>query len=611
MFGVSPTAGHLLNLLLFLLGTWMVFRLVLPLVRGDAWVAGAGAALYAVHPATAEAVAYVASRGDLIALLGMFLSLWVFERDGGARTVLGLASAAVAAMAAPWAVALPVILVLRDAALRSVGAGPRPSSTTIRFAGGVLVALGFLVLRAGVLPDAPLQGSVQGPLATLSAVSWYARALFLPTGFPADTQLMAPLGAADPSVVWGAGILLTVLAIAAWALVRRRFLLALATLGPVAFLIAAHAILRLPPGAVSDLFLVPGLFCVAAGVVAALGLAPASARGAVVGAIAAVLVLLGGITRDRVAAWHDEISLWEAVLRDRPTHAGAYNGIGFAFQREGRMEAAEAAYRSYVSYNPVDGRAMKSIGDIYGDMASGLRQRYIPTGQGENIVAEQRRRLRRVQLQWYRDALGVWARAGLADGGGTPALLREIHEDRIIGAVDMGDLVEAKRANDSLLALDGLDPTDVEGVLSEGRTPRVRVRLGLAWQVFAAPTAVPGELREQMRAQRALILRDAGIDPGASTTTGVLALTRRYEALLRREDVVAQDFLRQIALYGELRSEDQARQVLADMRRRLPASPRLEAARSLIGDPDPMGRRTDALGNPLTDRPGLPSGRPR
>ncbi len=148
------------NLLLHALAAILVFRLAWR-VAGERVDAGLLAGLlFAVHPVAVEAVAWVSSRGDLLALVGMLAALLVLERPGVGRTLLGALLALLACFAKESAVVLPALLLLRDVALPP---GRRlPWRTTVaRTAVLLFVALGYIAVRLTVIGDLA-QGAFPG-----------------------------------------------------------------------------------------------------------------------------------------------------------------------------------------------------------------------------------------------------------------------------------------------------------------------------------------------------------------------------------------------------------------------------------------------------------------
>jgi tetratricopeptide (TPR) repeat protein len=86
LFGLDPRWHHLVNLLLHLANTLLLFWLVQGLTR-MAWRSAFVAALFAVHPLHVESVAWVAERKDVLSTFFFLLTLWAYARY--ARRVTG------------------------------------------------------------------------------------------------------------------------------------------------------------------------------------------------------------------------------------------------------------------------------------------------------------------------------------------------------------------------------------------------------------------------------------------------------------------------------------------------------------------------------------------
>ena len=125
LFGLDASGHHTTNLLLHVANTLLLFLLFRKLTGEEgksAWVA----ALFAVHPAHVESVAWVAERKDLLS--GLFwlattlaYASWV-RRRGTGRYTLMLALFAAGLMSKPMLVSLPLTLLLLDAwPLRRLG----------------------------------------------------------------------------------------------------------------------------------------------------------------------------------------------------------------------------------------------------------------------------------------------------------------------------------------------------------------------------------------------------------------------------------------------------------------------------------------------------------
>jgi tetratricopeptide (TPR) repeat protein len=586
LFGLDPRPWHLVNLLLHAANVLLLARLLAPLVRGSHSACAAGAALFAVHPVGVEAVAWVSSRGDLLSVLLLLAALLVLERPGGGRTFAGLLLGTAACFAKESAVVFPALLVLRDLALP---AERRPPAHVRWMRAGLATALvgAYLAVRLTVIPDfAQVSEFIGGSRAAagrgmLAGLAWYARALLWPRGFDFDVQVLPPLVWSDPAVVLGLGLLATLLAGGALALRSGRGLVAFSCLGALACLVPVSNVLVPLKALVAERFLYPVLLCVAAGLAGLLLALPGRLRLAGLGVVVLLAALLVPVTRSRAGAWKDEMTLWETVLEARPDHMRAYEGLGFEYLRRGRLRDAEIAYRSYLEANPADGKSMRLLGDAFGKAAADIA--LLPGQRPEQWpdLPLRRQQARISQLQWYRAALSAWERVGLVTGRASPEMVLQTLERAFEAAWELGDLPKAKEVNDAMLRLEGVDPSDPEGVCAHASAPRRRWRLALALRGLL--TRPPAELAapqyEQMLAQRALVLRDVGLDPARGQRTTLLALGRLYDGFLEEPGATVFDGLNRVQIDLELEDRATACGRLERLLGRFPGDPAVGAWR--------------------------------
>lgn len=582
----DPRPAHVLNVLLHALTALLVFRLLLRLVPGSWPAAAVGAGVFAVHPVTVESVAWVSSRGDILAVLFMVAALLAFEREGWGRTVMGVTLGALACFAKESALVLPALLLLRDLALPT---GHRVHlRTTILRLGllGIVVAL-YLVARGQVVGELAQVASFPGGsrVATargmLAGYGWYVKALVWPSGFPFDLHLSIPASFADPRVVVGAGLLLTTFAAGLWGMVQRDArLLTFAAWGFLACLVPVSNLIVPLKALVAERFLYPGLVCAVAAIAWAVTRLRGRWRVAALAAVTLAMLALVPLTWQRTRAWESDSTLWETVLRERPSHMRAYEGLAYEYRHRGRVHDAEVAFRSYLDFNPADGKAMFELGTVIGSIADALRiDRPQPGVQTD--VAERRRMTRTVEIGWYRAALETWARIGLVQGRGSPALLARVHRARIAAAMDLGDLNEARLANDDLIRLAGVDPADAAAVFRDAPIENQRVRLHLAVKAVTTPSP-PGLDRagyEARNAARARVLEGVGIPPVTPDRPARRALLPRYQALAETDGATVEDRLRYADLLEEFGQKAEAERLRADLRRAHPTHPLLSEGR--------------------------------
>jgi tetratricopeptide (TPR) repeat protein len=117
LFGLDPGAHHLVNLLLHILNTVLLFGF---LARTTAlpWRSACVAALFAVHPLHVESVAWISERKDVLSTFFAMLTLWAYvgyvRRPGVRQYALLLLAYVAALLSKPMVVTLPFVLLLLD-----------------------------------------------------------------------------------------------------------------------------------------------------------------------------------------------------------------------------------------------------------------------------------------------------------------------------------------------------------------------------------------------------------------------------------------------------------------------------------------------------------------
>lgn len=370
MFGTGPFGPHLGNFVLHLANALLVLLVVRRCLLAKAlagrfsferatWLATAIAAVWVVHPLTADAVCYATQRSTLLfsgALLLSFLAV-LRSHDGGRRRLhdtIAVVAMAIAMASKEDAVVGPVLVVLLERAFvftswRELGARRGfhlamastwlvlgasvwlgPSNSTVGYATAVEAnAWQWLCTQAGVVAHYVRLAAWPHPLRTAY-----------------DTPIVKEFG---PAVVPGLFVLALLAAtIVAW---RRRpwwgfvgalFFLLLAptsTVMPIVSEVVAERRAYLP----MLLVLVPAVVGAHEWLARRnVGLAALVAAGVVVG--------LSFVMRTRVAAYHDPASFWTDAWDKRDPASRSYvAGIlainrGDVFYRQGRAADAFACY---------------------------------------------------------------------------------------------------------------------------------------------------------------------------------------------------------------------------------------------------------------------------
>jgi tetratricopeptide (TPR) repeat protein len=85
----------------------------------------------------------------------------------------------------------------------------------------------------------------------------------------------------------------------------------------------------------------------------------------VAGGLIAVILLLSGATYLRNNVWQSELSLWRDIVQKSPMKARANNGLGIAYQREGRLNEAIENFARAVALDPSYDVAHNNLGVAY------------------------------------------------------------------------------------------------------------------------------------------------------------------------------------------------------------------------------------------------------
>jgi tetratricopeptide (TPR) repeat protein len=383
LFGLSPGPPHLVNLLLHVLDTLLLFY-VLSLSTGRAWPSLFVAGLFALHPTHVESVAWVAERKDVLSTLLWLLTMWAYvgyaRRGGPTRYAAVIVLFAIGLLAKPMLVTLPFVLILFDYwpldriratrepnPARGVRAAPMTRILLEKLPLLLLVVVSVaLTLRAQKSVGA-LSDTVSLPLAlrvsnAFLAYAAYVSKLVLPRGlaalypYPVTIELGAVLAAA-----------LALLAVTALLVGWRRqapyalvgWLWFLGTLVPVI------GIVQVGSQSMADRYTyVPHI---GLDIAIAWGCAEAVrrwrvGRTAVVAAATAVLMALSVVTWIQVGYWKDGRSLFGHAIEVTSGNFIAYSNYGVDALAAGRLDEALTSFQTAVRINPRYATGLYNLG---------------------------------------------------------------------------------------------------------------------------------------------------------------------------------------------------------------------------------------------------------
>ncbi|MBI5480300.1 MAG: tetratricopeptide repeat protein [Deltaproteobacteria bacterium] len=384
--GLRPVAFRWFNLAGHLASAVLVLLLVLELLRrtglaagaappagasgaprpGDAvWVAFLAGAIFALNPLQSEIVNYVSSRSDGLCAFLYLLAFYLWVRANAAARpgrAIALRLGAVAAFAAGLlvkevAITLPATLWLWEVLIERQAGIRLGWRRCAAYAALGAVAIAYLVLRAHLLRGYDIRyRSVTPPLeyfyTQLHAWFYYVRLFVVPVGLCVDPEYPLSRTFLEPRVVMAVVGFVGVVGLCWW-LRRRRpevtFALGffwLTLLPTSSFLPIAEAVNEHRP------YLGNAGLCLLAALL--LGAVLPRLLGAKVarGAAVAVLVLLAALTVMRNRVWHDDLSLWQDVVRQAPRSGRAHLNHGLALLGRGRTDEALAEYNECARHWP-------------------------------------------------------------------------------------------------------------------------------------------------------------------------------------------------------------------------------------------------------------------
>lgn len=421
VFHAANLVVHLINVVLVMLLTWrLLHREVIGWRRG-LLVAMAGA-LFAVHPAQVEAVAWASSLNTLLACCFGLLAVCAWAMIGGNGIGKGILRLGITAMAVllaclckPSAVVLPLVIAAID--------------LLVMRGGWARAAIALIVLSCVVAPLAAIATSIQPatdvaspmlwrPVIMLDALGFYGAHLLAPVRIVADYGRTPDFVAANwlKQPYWVCGVLLLGLAGLMW---KRRPMLSAAlavfvlTLLPVSGLTVFQFQTF---STVADRYLyLPLAMAIPIGMLLLVDLQPRL--------LAIGLVCLSGslavICSAAMPMWRDTLTWANALIERNPASPAGYFVLAEHQSRLGDEAGAEKLYLKCLELRPGSIEYLYNLGNV------------------------------RMRQQRYAEALGLYVRA--MDAG---ARTVDVYNNAFVAAQKAGQLSELAGALERVLGRD-------------------------------------------------------------------------------------------------------------------------------------------------------------
>lgn len=382
----NPGVYHLTNVLLHLANTLVVFTVLLRMT-GWRWRIAFVAALFALHPAHVESVAWIAERKDVLSTLFWLGTMWFYTgytRSRAARDyLLALGLFALGLLSKPMLVSLPLVLLLLDYwPLGRLRDGARWQDLVREKAPFLALAFVSCVVTFWAQRTGGAVGSFETyPLGVRLANAIVAYAGYIAQMFwPVRLAVLYPHPGASLPLWKAAGSAAAMIAVTAAAVraARTRPYFIVGWLWYLITLVPVIGLVQVGKQPMADRYTyVPllGLFFIISwgGSEVLLGrdrqaVSASLARKAAAGVLAAAVILaLIPAAYAQVGVWRDSITLWRhaiAVGADTPL---AHNNLATALKDKGFTEDAISEFRTAIQMEPEYADAIFNLATTLGE----------------------------------------------------------------------------------------------------------------------------------------------------------------------------------------------------------------------------------------------------
>ena len=511
LYGPNAGGHHATSLILHVASVIVLF-IALRRMTGSTYRSAFVAALFGVHPAHVESVAWIAERKDVLSGFFWMLTMWTYafyaERPSVKRYLLVVAALACGLMSKPMLVSLPLILLLLDfwplkrlqpsdpKAKRKRDSGKTASELVIEKVPFLLMSLGssiatFVAQRSGgaVQSVSDFTPGVRVANALVSYVAYIQKTVWpdrLPVLYPHP-------GTSLPTwEVIGASAFL-VLVTAAVIRFRDRYpCLPVGWLWYVITLIPVIGLIQVGKQAMANRYTylpIVGLFIMAAWGVPELlrrsaepeddrkkepGPPPPLPHARVLAVVACLIVAgMAVVASFQVTHWKNSITLFEYTVKVTKNNPFAQGNLGWAYLEVQRGKDAIAPFKEAVRLRP-------EMNEIH----YGIGSAYLSLGEADNAIDEFRTALKNdPEFAPARQglALAIRKKAERMAGGVSPEVYRQSvrHYNNAIEADQSGDADLAMREYKEAIRL---RPNFAEAHLNLAVVYYKRGEFALAWQ---------------------------------------------------------------------------------------------------------------------------------
>jgi protein O-mannosyl-transferase len=373
LFGLNARRHHLVNLLLHIANTLLLFQ-VLKLMTGALWRSAFVAALFALHPLHVESVAWIAERKDVLSTCFWFLSIWAYvcyTRHAKSKFfyIAAVLLFGLGLMSKPMLVTGPFVLLLLDFwplnRIKPFRAGLLWEKAPFLLMSIALCVITYSLQKHGGAmltgQNLPLASRVENALIAylryIGKMFWPhdLAALYLRSGeWPFWLAALAALVL----------IIVSMLVIGQW---RRRPWLAMGWFWYLGILVPVIGLVQVGMQTMADRFsYVPlvGLFIIISWGVCELARRwrlPDVALGL---AAACVLLACMVLTARQITYWHDSESIFKRMIAVTKNNFMAHYNLANFYAKEHRIDDAQAHYQAALKEEPNYAEARNNFANL-------------------------------------------------------------------------------------------------------------------------------------------------------------------------------------------------------------------------------------------------------
>lgn len=373
-FGLDPFGWHVVNVIIHFLNSVMVLLTVSLILKnsvkqdgtGAALSSLAGAAVFSVHPAVSEAVAWVGCIPELIFTLLSVSAFYLYARSkeapfAASRTLLAALSVVLyflSNFAKEPAIFLPAFLLVYDLATGRLK-GARSLLWYVPFAAAAMAYVVIRGLAMGEMPPMekfyPYLGWGQYIMNLFPLAADYILMFFVPFSYVPFEVFDPVISIAEPKAFLSVG---AVIVLAAAYLIFRQRLNPMADLAAAVMVIPVIPslyVINLSPTPQADRYLYYSTFGLAIAVALLLSFVARRARpkGAIAAAALTAIVIAAFSIESaaRTKFWESDVALWKGAALASPENYFASHFLGVSYLKGGRIEDAIAEFERAASLN--------------------------------------------------------------------------------------------------------------------------------------------------------------------------------------------------------------------------------------------------------------------